>query len=352
MAEEAGRFVGLLDQVFPFLQASPLWLKYWIYVLIFLNFLTLGGVAISYLMEKESGRREQSLKHHFSIDRPEDNQELPLGESQSWMLEGKFPVVTDGQDSGGIVNIEIEVFKMPERQSIRQTGRPRISTINGLWRFEHAAFAGEGFYEIIATATIGKKSDWRLIKVKCTRKAAAYKRAIERDREYRGVSGLVVATPEEVSLPRLKQELHHMQSQFFELYPRDLEGALQIVYKTLDVLDPILPIFPNDFYLQNVRAYTFKNYAMAMRHSNRHEEFERALKEAERMFEAIREQKPGDAGAWNGLGSVALLRKDPKKALQYIDEALVLMPDYLEAIHDRDIALKMLGDQEAVSRVP
>ena len=356
MAEETSKFVRILDQVLPFLEASPPWFKYWIYVLIFLNFLTLGGVAISYLVSKESAGKEQSLKYHFSIDRPENNQELPLGESQSWMLEGKFPVVADKQDSGGAADIKIEVYKMmPERQSVPQTGKPRISTVTGFWRFESAKFAGEGSYEIIATATLDGKSDWRPINVKCIQKAAAYELAIQRDRGYRGVSGLVLATPKDVSLPHLYQELNQMQNQFFDLYEvqHDLDGALKIVSSTLDVLDPVLPIYPNDFYLQNVRAYTFKNYAMVMRDSNHPEEFERALGEAERMFEAIRQQNPEDAGAWNGLGSVALLRHEPKKALQYIGKALDLKHDYSDAIHDWETAFKMLREQEDVhSQIP
>jgi len=64
------------------------------------------------------------------------------------------------------------------------------------------------------------------------------------------------------------------------------------------------------------------------------------------MFEIIREQKPDDPGAWNGLGSVALLQGDPARALTYIDRALEILPDYPEAKHDRAIAVQMLKQKE------
>ncbi|MBE7556062.1 MAG: tetratricopeptide repeat protein [Anaerolineales bacterium] len=274
----------------------------------------------------------------FSIDRPENDEELPLDRTESWILEGKFP-----NDLDQTVKIDVEVFKLPERLLIPQTGKPRISTVRGFWRFESVKFDGEGDYEIVITVSTDKESDYHSINVKCLQKATAYKNAIEKDREHRDVTNLVLMTPQEVPLVQLKKDLYQMQKQFFEFYPNDLDGALKVISRTLDTLDPVLPIFPNDLYLQNVRAYIFKNYAMVMQVSGHPEEAERALREAERMFEAIRQQNPEDAGAWNGLGSVTLLRKDPNKALYYIEKALEIEPHYEEAILDRNEALKLLG---------
>ena len=72
------------------------------------------------------------------------------------------------------------------------------------------------------------------------------------------------------------------------------------------------------------------------------------------MFEIIRQQQPEDPAAWNGLGSVALLRGEPDHALVYIDRALEIEPDYAAAKHDREIALQMLKRQEVegVNRRP
>ena len=40
-----------------------------------------------------------------------------------------------------------------------------------------------------------------------------------------------------------------------------------------------------------------------------------------------------------------ILRGDPRTALQYIDQALVIRPDYSDALRDRQIALEMLKAQ-------
>ena len=296
--------------------------------------------------------RTSNPETNFSIVRPNNNEELPLGEDQTWMLEGKFPIIYDNQDTKESPNITVEVYKIPGRKPVPQTGKPCISTVQGLWRFESANFAGTGDYEIVVKAALDGWKDFRSINVRCLQKGEAYQQAIIRDREYRNSSSLILPTSQEISLPQMYQDLYQLQNQFFEFYPQDLDGALKVIFKTLDTLDPVLPIFPNDLYFQNTRAYTFKNYAMVMDDLKRPEEFNRTLKESERMFEAIRQQNPEDAGAWNGLGNVALLRKDPKTALQYIEKALDLMSNYPEAINDREIALTMLKEQETHRPAP
>ena len=223
----------------------------------------------------------------------------------------------------------------------------RISTERGIWRFESAQFSGEGSYEILATISIGDRSDWRSVTVKCIPKEIAYQRAIERDRKIRGTSAVDAVKLGSAQLSVLKGELIKLQQEFFVLLRAgDLDGAEANVTKTLDLLDPVLPKYPNDWQLQNVRAYTFKNLAMVMRNRGNVKEFHRALAEAERMFEIIREQKPDDPGAWNGLGSVAILQGDPESALVYIDRALDLYPDYKAAKHDREIAVRMLKQKK------
>ena len=282
----------------------------------------------------------------FSIDRPVNEEELPLGQTQTWMLEGTLRLAAEKREGSGIPEIEVEVFRLPERLEVPQEGKPRISTERGVWRYESASFSGEGSYEVLATVLLDGRSDWRSVTVKCAPKGAAYLRAIERDRKVRGASSVVAVKLGPSQLSLLKQELNGLQEKFFELFPSDLDGAEANVSRTLDLLDPVIPLHPNDWYLQNVRAYTFKNYAMVMRNRGKPEEFERALAEAKKMFESIREQNTDDPGAWNGLGSVALLQNDPEKALIYIDRALELVPTYAAAKKDRDTALRMLKQKE------
>jgi hypothetical protein len=345
MGNEPNKFTQYLDQLMPFLESAPTWLKIWIYILIFLIFLTLAAISISYLVSKDKRITASSLKY-FSVANPQNNGEIPLGETKTWILEGNYPVIED-DELAKTAKIEVEVFKTkPERKEIKQSGKTRISTIDGTWSFESAQFADEGLHEIIVSAFLGVRNVYRRLKVNCITKANLYRKAIEKDRQIRGARELLLANPEEVSLPVVHQELYKMQNDFFEHYPRDLESSRVTISKTLEIVDRLLPLFPNDLYLQNVRAYTFKNYAMVMERLNRQNEFNRALDESEKMFKAIREQDPQDAGAWNGLGSVSLLRRDPQKALTYIDRALEINPNYKEALHDKNLALGMLEEQK------
>jgi hypothetical protein len=336
MADDVNRFIKLLDQVLPFLAASPPLLKYWIYILIILNAVTIGGVTIAYLSSKAS-RLEKTALTYFSIDRPADGENIPLGEDQAWMIEGNFPIASEEG------KIDVTVRRLPQRHPIPQTGLVHFSSARGRWRFDSAKFDGSGSYEILVNAQLGKEKDFKWVNVTCLAKDEAYSRAIERDRARRGTSKVITPTSHEIALPEVKSRLYDLQNQFFQKYPGDLDEALKIEFKTLDIVDPVLPIFPNDYELQNYRAYTFKNYAMVSRDLGHEDDFKNALSESERMFEAIRQQDPNDANAWNGLGSVALLREDPRTALQYIERALEIQPDHNHARHDRDLALRMLN---------
>jgi hypothetical protein len=46
------------------------------------------------------------------------------------------------------------------------------------------------------------------------------------------------------------------------------------------------------------------------------------------------------------LGSVELLRRNPKKALEYIERALEIRPDYKQALDDEELASKMLEKKQ------
>lgn len=300
--------------------------------------LALVALAVDW---RERRKISQRMLSEFSLDRPADKALIPLGATQAWMLEGRLSASAAAQAP----DISIEVFKLPERHAVRQDGRLRLSTETGFWRFESATFQGAGPYEIVATVTVNDRKDFRSVEVECLAKDAAYRRFIDADRERRGVAKVPAVPTDQQSVVRLKEQLYALQQQFFDAYiaRSDLDAAYNVVADTMNALDPILPAFPDDHDLQNFRAYSFKNYAMVMRDRGNQSEFVRALDEAERMFAAIREQAPTDAGAWNGLGSVALLRGDPARALQHIDRALELKPAYPEAKADRREVLRMLG---------
>jgi hypothetical protein len=341
MADEAGKFIKFLDQLIPFLETFPTWFKVWIYILIFIVFLTLAGMAVFYLVGKENVRTKKSLKY-FSVERPKDKEEIPLSASETWMINGLFPVIDENKKA----EVNVEVIKMPEKQSIPQSGAVRISTVEGVWTYEYIKFAGEGAYDIVVTGILDSQSVFRRVNVVCTEKAKAYSNNINIDREFRGVQKITFALREEISLPALQQKLYQMQQDFFTEFPANLQKSLEIVSKTFDLVDKALPLYPNDLYLQNVRAYSFKNYAMVMERMNSISEFERALNESEKMFEAILEQDKNNAGAWNGLGSVSALSRNPHRALYFINRALEIDPNYEEALHDRKIVVSMIEEEK------
>jgi tetratricopeptide (TPR) repeat protein len=346
MSSDGNKFTQYLDQLIPFLESSPTWLKIWIYIQIFLIFLTLSVVSIYYLKYKSDIITQASLKS-FTVENPKDNGEIPLDESKTWILEGKFPVTEDN-----IGKIEVDVFESePIRRKIDQSGQIRISNINGIWSYESAHFSGEGQHEIVVSAYLGKDSTYQRLKVNCISKATLFKKAIENDRQIRGVQPLVLANPSEISLPDVQQQLYQMQTEFFQYFPRDLDQSQTMISKTLEIVDSVLPLFPNDLYLQNARAYTFKNYAMVMQRLGRKDESERALNESARMFEAIRQQNPTDAGAWNGLGSVSALRGNLETALSYINRALEINPNYPAALEDKKEVLGRIEERGGVPEI-
>jgi tetratricopeptide (TPR) repeat protein len=155
---------------------------------------------------------------------------------------------------------------------------------------------------------------------------------------------LILPTREEVSLSEAYQETNRLQTQFFELYPSHANQALEIAQEAQNYLDRILPLYPQDFYLQMIRGYFHKNAAMVFRDLDRQEEFVQALGIAERVFNTLLEEKPDDAGAWNGKGNVAALRKNFADALQYVNRALEIDPNYEAAQKDKETYLRHLND--------
>lgn len=101
-------------------------------------------------------------------------------------------------------------------------------------------------------------------------------------------------------------------------------------------------LHPQETELQPVRGYTHKNIAMAWQRLGRQDAAQQPLDEAWRTFATATRERPGDAGAWNGMGSVALLRERPKEALRHIDKALALIPNYPAALHDHGLVLAAL----------
>jgi tetratricopeptide (TPR) repeat protein len=322
------------NQILPFVEAAPVWLRIWIYILIFLVFVTIAGVFVSYLISSQSLHEAASLER-FSIDQPKDNEEVPLGEDRGWTLVGKFP--TGAEAPGQAAKITINVFKLPSRELVQKDDSPLIDNVLGRWSFDALKFPGAGSFDIVANAAMGGQRTFREVRVKCVDKQLAFANSVAQDREFRGAAPLIKRTRDEISLPDRTSQLFELQYKFYAQYiqQRDLNAARETVTAALDLIDPVLPYFPNDLQLQNFRAYFLKDYWMIMHDLGKSEEAAWALDAASTMFGSVNRQDPHDPSAWNGLGSVAALRGDYGTALLYIDKALELAPNYAEAVHDR-----------------
>lgn len=169
---------------------------------------------------------------------------------------------------------------------------------------------------------------------------------IERIRE------LLVPTRDQYALPQVYQELNQAQVRFFEILPDSAAAALEFAQKKLAYLDRVMPLYPQDPYLQVVRGYFLKNEALALSPLDRVQESEAALGEAERVFNTMIQERPDDAGAWNGKGSVETMRGNFKQALKYIDHALKIDPSYEYARRDREAIMQELGDKPAAQKKP
>ena len=93
---------------------------------------------------------------------------------------------------------------------------------------------------------------------------------------------------------------------------------------------------PDDLMYLNLNGYNFKNRALLFP-----EKASAELADAEKLFHAVLAAEPNDPSAWNGLGSVAILRGNFDDAETYIRRALKILPDYPAAKHD----LKIIEDR-------
>lgn len=145
-------------------------------------------------------------------------------------------------------------------------------------------------------------------------------------------------------LPELHQTIYEMQAEYFRFLESDPQQALDLTHQTLDLLDEQMPHYPNDPLLQVLRGYSLKNEAMVLRRLGDHEQFQTKLTEAEQFFGTIiDENKNLFANALNGIGSVKILQGQYQDALDWIDRALEIEPDYEAARRDSQMVRDYLN---------
>jgi tetratricopeptide (TPR) repeat protein len=141
----------------------------------------------------------------------------------------------------------------------------------------------------------------------------------------------------------IRKYLYKKQLDFFDFLTRDPHKALELCRDTLDYVDQILQLYPNDDYIQSVKGYLHKDEAQALlKLGSQKTEIRKALDKAEQVFNNILVERPNDEAAWNGKGNVEALLGNHKEAIVYYSKAISINPNYSPAIHDRDLSLASL----------
>ena len=145
-------------------------------------------------------------------------------------------------------------------------------------------------------------------------------------------------------LPELHQEMFQMQDEFFSLLESNPQQALKLTNQVLELLDEQMPHYPHDPYLQILRGYFLKNEAMVLGRLGDHEQFQTKLTQAEQFFRAsLDENRDFFASLLNGIGSVKMMQGQGQEALNWIDWALEIAPDYEAAKLDRRTVMAYLN---------
>lgn len=153
-----------------------------------------------------------------------------------------------------------------------------------------------------------------------------------------------------VSLAEFKQQYYQENQRYFALLDEAPSRALLVAKATLRMLNRVCPRYPQELELQLMRGYGQKNIAQALQRLGRDDAARGALDQADRAFRTIAAERPRDASAWNGMGSVAALRGQLEEALRYVNKALSLAPDYADAQDDRNMIVRELTARATEAR--
>lgn len=138
------------------------------------------------------------------------------------------------------------------------------------------------------------------------------------------------------------REISELQLKYFNaLNIGDQQSVNQLLEKTEKRLEKALEKLPEDLMLLNLKGYHHKNCAINYQQQKMFTEFDTELNKSQEIFQDIVERDPQNASALNGLGSVAILRQDLDQAENYIQKALKIEPDYIEAKEDMKLIQKV-----------
>jgi tetratricopeptide (TPR) repeat protein len=140
-----------------------------------------------------------------------------------------------------------------------------------------------------------------------------------------------------ISPESMKIEIVHLQEEALNaLKAGRLAEADSKLQQAEDLIDDALSQWPADIDFLNLRGYHHKNFAIEYQRLSMDEKADEHLDIAEKSFRLILSLDEEDAGAWNGLGSVYILRCELDQAEEYIRIALDINPEYGPARRDLD----------------
>jgi tetratricopeptide (TPR) repeat protein len=150
------------------------------------------------------------------------------------------------------------------------------------------------------------------------------------------------------NISSIRKYLYKKQLEFFDFLSSDPHEALELSRDTLNYVNQLLQIYPNDNYFQSVKGYLLKDEAQSLLKldpisPNDFARIEETLDKARQVFDNILIERPNDETAWAGKGNVESLSNNHKRAIVYYDKALSINPHYSQAIHDRNLSLAYLS---------
>lgn len=143
-------------------------------------------------------------------------------------------------------------------------------------------------------------------------------------------------------LPLSLQQLYQRQREFHTMISSNPLEAGKINHEALEFAEKIQPLFPKDTQLKMMHGYLLKDRAIVMQRMKKDDEFSKSLGQAKEKFEAVLEESPYDASALNGMGSIYYYENNLNKALEYINKALAIDPNFEAAKHDRRVIEQMM----------
>jgi tetratricopeptide (TPR) repeat protein len=163
--------------------------------------------------------------------------------------------------------------------------------------------------------------------------------AAEDARAYARQARMDVTEPVWLDLDEIRSRATELEMVAIELISGNrMIGAEAVLKEAQRLLGTALEETPTDPSLKTAQGFVYKDAAQAFADEGHPEVASRYLDLAEGAFRLVLQDPPADpillSNAWNGLGSVLVIRKDYPAAAEAIERAVSFNPDNYFAWHD------------------